>query len=74
MEQKNYTKLPYLHSHSALERELKMGKFEVLIDKEFIDMFDASQCVPFYIGGLKYYKVPISLFVSKKGVFKNFCK
>lgn len=64
----------FLHSHSALERELKMPKWLVLIDTEFGDMFDKSACTPCKYNGVKYYRIPIALFVAKNGVFKNFYK
>lgn len=63
-----------LHSHSALERDLKMPKWLVLIDTEFGDMFDKSACTPCKYNGVKYYRIPIALFVAKNGVFKNFYK
>lgn len=63
-----------LHSHSGLEREIKMPKHLVLVDEEFIDLFlDCGQKLARYTyRGKVYYKVPILSFVHKGGVFKNF--
>ena len=70
----------YLHSHSALERELKdkniANKSHVLVDEEYIDRFESSatnfKTITLY--GVTYYKIPILLFVHKGGVFKNLAK
>lgn len=58
-----------LHSHSALERELKFPKHTVLVDEEFGDMFPAK--TPFEYKGVKYFKVRTIDFVNKWGTFKN---
>lgn len=64
----------YLHSHSGLERELRMPKHLVLVDERFYDMFSDSMTWPvrFKYRNVLYYKVPILSFVYKNGVFKNY--
>lgn len=61
----------YLHSHSALERELRMPKHLVLVDAQFASSFLTEYVKPFKYRGVEYYKVPILSFVNKGGVFKN---
>lgn len=61
-----------LHSHSALERELKFPKHFVLVDEEYKNMFIADTISRYAYGGKVYYKVPIMSFVRNGGVFKNF--
>ena len=61
----------YLHSHSALERELRMPKHLVLVDAKFASSFLADTIQPFRYRGVEYYKVPILSFVKMGGVFKN---
>lgn len=63
--------LTYLHSHSALERELRMPKHLVLIDAKFASVFISDSVIPFKYRGVDYCKVPILSFVGKGGVFKN---
>ena len=63
--------LTYLHSHSALERELRMPKHLVLIDAKFPSASISDSVIPFKYRGVEYYKVPILSFVNKGGVFKN---
>lgn len=61
-----------LHSHSGLERKLELPKHIVLVDAKFKDMF--AGCIDvkrFMYNNIEYYKVPISSFVHKGGVFKN---
>lgn len=60
----------YLHSHSALERDMKFKKYEVLVDEEFKDMFDRTQ--QYVYKGTVYYRVNTLEFVKKGGIFKNF--
>lgn len=66
--------LAYLHSHSGIERELKVKKRFVLIDEEFKHMFiDIEDSVsPIVYDKKTYYLVPIMSFIHKGGVFKNF--
>lgn len=63
-------KVTYLHSHSALERELKYPKHTVIIDEKYADMFKES--VPFTMGKVRYCKVDTAEFARLGGVFKNF--
>ena len=62
----------FLHSHSGLERELKIPKHTVLVDEEFGDRFIEKK--PFKYNGVDYIKVPILSFVKEGGVFKNLMK
>ena len=61
----------FLHSHSALERELKFPKDKVLIDKKYGDRFSEDLLKPFTYKGHDYYMVNIYTFWVKGGVFKN---
>ena len=61
----------YLHSHSALERDLKFPKNTVLIDTGYGDMFGDESKKPFTYKGRDYYKVNTLNFWRKHGVFKN---
>ena len=61
----------FLHSHSALERELKFPKNTVLIDTQYVDMVGDDIVKPFTHKGRDYYKVNIYTFWKKHGVFKN---
>lgn len=63
--------ITYLHSHSGIERDLKMPKHIVLVDEKYKDLFIESTIFPFEYNGVKYYKVPIQSFLLKNGVFKN---
>lgn len=60
-----------LHSHSGLERDLRMPKHIVLIDEEFVELFFDCPKNKFKHGGKTYYKIPILSFVHKGGIFKN---
>ena len=62
----------FLHSHSALERDLKLPKSVVLVDEEFGDRFIEKKA--FRIHSMDYYKVPILSFINQGGVFKNLTK
>lgn len=62
--------VPYLHSHSALERSLLFPKGVVLVDERFAGLFGDPQMLGH--GGVQYAKVPILDFVRRGGVFKNF--
>lgn len=59
----------YLHSHSGLEREIKLPKHVVLVDESYAHLF--SKAVPFKHNNKTYYKVPIMEFLKNAGVFKN---
>jgi hypothetical protein len=66
----------YLHSHSALERELQptaKDKFHVLVDKKYAPLFEdcTTDITPFTYNGVEYIKVPTFSFFKKGGVFKN---
>lgn len=60
-----------LHSHSALERELRFPKHTVLVDVEFSHLFHSDLSVPYKKNGKEYLKVNILHFVMAGGVFKN---
>lgn len=71
------TGITYLHSHSALERELRFPKHIVLVDAKYKSLF--ADCIegditPFSYYNVDYYKVPILAFVRKGGIFKNFMR
>ena len=61
-----------LHSHSGLERELKLPKHIVLIDEQFKNMFIENNITPLKYNGHTYYQVPTLAFAKKGGFFKNF--
>lgn len=61
----------YMHSHSALERELRFPKKYVLVDTRYGDLFSEDLRTPFTYNGHDYYKVHIYLFWKKGGVFKD---
>lgn len=61
----------YLHSHSALERELRFPKNTVLIDTEYGDLFGDALLKPFTYKKTNYFKVDIYMFWKKGGTFKN---
>lgn len=61
----------YLHSHSALERELRLPKDTVLIDTEYGDLFGDALLKPFIYKKKNYFKVNTYIFWKKGGVFKN---
>lgn len=64
----------FMHSHSALERDLKFPKSYVLVDEEFSPIFveEGVFVAPVTICGVSYVKVPIMAFIKLGGVFKNF--
>lgn len=64
--------LQYLHSHSALERELNVPKHLVLVDAQFEDLFLSDAVVHVRHNGKAYIKVPTITFVNKHGTFRNF--
>jgi hypothetical protein len=61
--------ISYLHSHSALERQLRWKKRTVLVDVKFSPLFDKSK--NYLHNGTHYIEVGILDFVKKGGVFKN---
>lgn len=63
--------LTYLHSHSGLERELRMEKHNVLVDAHFKYLFEDVKTIPVKKYGIQYIKVPTQLFWKRGGVFKN---
>ena len=64
----------YLHSHSALEREVKFPKYRVLVDEKFKAMFNPLTARTLEYNKVRYLSVPIMEFVRNGGVFKNFLK
>ena len=64
-------KIDILHSHSALERALKMPKHTVLVDEKFKDLFMKGSYKEFSCQKIKYIKVNTYDFYKKGGVFKN---
>ena len=63
--------ISYLHSHSAIERELKFPKHIVLVDKEYANLFLNDNTSDFRYQGKNFIKVNILSFVFAGGVFKN---
>lgn len=63
--------LTYLHSHSGLERDLRLPKHTVLVDAKFANMFSGGRCVRFTHNRIEYVKVDTYSFAKKGGVFKN---
>jgi hypothetical protein len=59
----------YLHSHSAIERDLNLPKRVVLVDEKFGEMFRVTRS--FEYKNKVYYKVPVMEFVRKGGAFRN---
>lgn len=66
--------ISYLHSHSGIEREVRMQKRFVLVDEKYKGMFSdcGTEVVPFFYQNKKYYQVPIMAFVNNGGIFRNF--
>lgn len=64
-------KLNVLHSHSALERALKMPKHTVLVDAKYKDLFLEDTYKEFTCQKIKYLKVNTYDLYRKGGVFKN---
>lgn len=64
----------FIHSHSALERELRMPKHLVLVDAKFATTFITNniRVVSIKYGNTDYIEVPILGFIKMGGVFKNF--
>ena len=60
----------FLHSHSSIERDMKLPKHYVLIDEEYKHMFLEAKLV--MVGRKRFYKVGTFDFVCKGGVFKNY--
>lgn len=63
--------LQQLHSHSGLERELKLPKHVVLVDMTFAHLFLTKVTVPFKYDGVEYIKVDVRDFLENGGIFKN---
>lgn len=63
--------LSILHSHSGLERELKLPKHIVVVDSCFINLFNGTKVQGFTHNGVSYYKVPVNAFIKNGGHFKN---
>ena len=66
-----------LHSHSALEREMRMPKNLVLVDIEHERLFSGISELTKRVkcdNGITYLQVPTSVFVKRGGVFKNYNK
>lgn len=61
--------ITYLHSHSAMERDLFLPKHEVIIDEQYRCNFDKAR--KFVYKGKNYFIVPIALFVKNNGRFLN---
>lgn len=60
-----------LHSHSALERELRLPKGFVIVDAKYKGLFNPDTVCPYELEGVRYIIVPILRFVELGGVFKN---
>ena len=63
--------LDYLHSHSWLEREMKIEKRFVLVDTMFADLFLNDAVKKRTVQRKVYLRVPTLSFVRKGGIFKN---
>lgn len=65
-----------LHSHSGLEREVKMENRYVLVDEVFRGDFEKEHVAvqPFFYDNVNYIKVPTLTFVKLGGIFKNLMK
>lgn len=63
----------YLHSHSAMERDMFVPKSKVIVDYEYRFLFGDNKVVyeDFTHKGKKYIIVPIALFIKNRGVFQN---
>ena len=63
--------LQQLHSHSGLERDLKLPKHVVLVDATFAHLFVGCVTVPFKYNDVEYIKVDVKDFIYNGGIFKN---
>ena len=63
--------LDYLHSHSWLEREMKIEKRFVLVDTVFADLFLNDAVKKITVQRKVYLRVTTLSFVRKGGIFKN---
>ena len=63
--------LSILHSHSGLEREMKLPKHVVVVDAKFANLFANERIYPFKHNGVEYVRVPVRSFLEQGGVFKN---
>lgn len=62
----------YLHSHSAMERDMFVPKSKVVVDYEYRFLFgDNVVYESLTHKGKKYIIVPIALFIKNRGVFLN---
>lgn len=66
--------VPFLHSHSAIEREKCFPKHTVLIDPEYAELFDGVPTMKYTYQKREYLKVNILDFVKRGGRFKNLSK
>ena len=64
----------YLHSHSGLERQIKLPKHVVLVDIKYKDLFAYEPCSIVEYNNKEYIKVNIRTFIRKGGLFKNYEK
>lgn len=62
------TGISVLHSHSIMERELKLPKDTVVVDVQYGKLFKEKKRLRYM--KMPYFKVPILDFVSKGGIFK----
>lgn len=67
-------KVPYLHSHSAIEREKRFPKHTVLIDMKYAKLFESAPTRKYTYQKREYLKVNILDFVKRGGRFKNLSK
>jgi hypothetical protein len=65
--------LTVIHSHSGLERNLKLPKYVVLVDANFASVFHkyGIGTKPYKYNNVDYIKVRTLDFVKVGGVFKN---
>ena len=69
---KNESEMRVLHSHSGLEREMRMDQGHVLIDDRFKELFSQIKTEKMKCRGKVYHKVPVMAFVMLGGYFKNY--
>ena len=65
------TGVNFMHSHSALERDLKFPKKYVLIDTKYANKFQDTFVKPFTYRGKDFCKVHTYEFWRRGGVFKD---
>lgn len=66
--------VPFLHSHSAIERDEHFPKHTVLIDPKYAELFDGVPTRKYTYQKREYLKVNILDFVKRGGRFKNLSK